>query len=105
MQCALLSFPQHVAHLGNQTPMHQNMNVGGVTYSWQFDYIVTSTGQALGVHCCTCHEASFTDVLDVSLPVGLFVDTCSPVCLKAPQSDASPEPVWRFFGMDEVDQP
>ncbi|CAK8992967.1 Ribose-phosphate pyrophosphokinase [Durusdinium trenchii] len=47
-------------------------------------------------------NASFTDVLDVSLPVGLFVDTCSPVCLKAPQSDASPEPVWRFFGMDEV---
>ena len=39
-------------------------------------------------------------ILDVSLPVGLFVDTCGPVlCENAAQSDASPEPVWRFVGM------
>eukprot|EP00434_Breviolum_minutum_P015522 symbB.v1.2.013671.t2/scaffold949.1/size149710/2 len=42
-------------------------------------------------------------MLDVSLPVGLFVDTCGPVaCAKAAQSDASPEPVFRFVGMQGV---
>ncbi|CAJ1426990.1 unnamed protein product [Effrenium voratum] len=45
-----------------------------------------------------------TELLDVSLPVGLSVDTltCSPRCVSVPPSLSSPEPVLRFFLGEET---